>query len=365
MINFGQFGTGIANILEGNCVGYAIAIYSGLDLEWSSGGGVAVVSPHTSMTSRSRMGCMSMCKTITGAAVVKQIGTINAGGSITLDSKIAPYLPNHWVRGPNVDKLTFRHLLTHNSGLTPVSGGPDPDPDVYANLQASIKNGTPKVPTPKYQNLHYCLFRIILPYLIKGAAYWDALHQTAPSATPLQLGLEYVNYVTEHILKLCNIDGVGVTASGALPYTLWYNPNDTSQHWQDGAQGAPVLRTGAGYWNMSAREFGRFIAHLSHGSIMTQARWNSMHENPVGDGAPAGLGLFVFPGEHGTYYGHNGGWTSGAGVGAYAGWMAYPDGTTAVMLVNSANTIGKEPEWDILKPCYDAAFEEGSLARRA
>jgi hypothetical protein len=108
---------------------------------------------------------------------------------------------------------------------------------------------------------------------------------------------------------------------------------------------------------MSAREFGRFIAHLSHGSIMSQARWNSMHENPAGDptkGALAGLGLFVFPGKHGAYYGHNGGWEVG-GVGAYAGWMTYPDGTTAVMVVNSNNIINKEPEFGILMPCYDAA----------
>jgi CubicO group peptidase (beta-lactamase class C family) len=363
MINFGQFGTGIANILEGKCVGYAVAIYSGLDLEWSTGAGAAVVSPHTSMTSRSRMGCLSMCKTITGAAVVKQIATMqNAGERISFDSKIAPYLPKHWVRGPNVDQLTFRHLLTHSSGLTPVFGGPDRDPDLYANLQASIAKGTPNVPTSQYQNLHYCLFRVILPYLIRGAAYWDSQQQIAPSETPLQLGQEYVDYVTEHILKPCNIEGVGVTASGALPYTLWYNSNDTSKHWQDGDQGFPVLRTGAGYWNMSAREFGRFIAHLSHGSsIMNPARWNSMHENPAGDpanGALAGLGLFVFPGKYGAYYGHNGGWENGVGAGAYAGWMTYPDGTTAVMLVNSNNILSREPESGILMPCYDAAFEE-------
>lgn len=365
MVNYAKLGNGIAAVLRGNCVGFEIAVYNGLDLEWSDGGGESVIAPPTAMTSRSRMGVMSMSKTLTAAAVVHRIAAmIDSGEDISIDSKIAPFLPSRWQHGPHVDQMTFRHLLTHTSGLTEVGDPPDKDPDVYANLEKTIAQGSTGLLTePSYANANYCLFRIILPYLHLGHQFFDFIENgpSGSSLMPTLTGADYVSYVITHVLTPSLIDGVSVTPSGPTPYTLWYKTTDTSQHWQDGPNGDALLRTGAGYWNMSAREFGSFIAHLRHGSIISKSHWKWMYENPIGTPspgrAPAGLGLWVFQGgKHGTYYGHNGGfeaWTNGPG--AYGGWMAYPDGTTAVFLVNSDNIIGKEPEFDILMPAYDAA----------
>ena len=106
---------------------------------------MAVLNPQTNMTSQSRMGVMSMSKTITATAVVKQIAKLSdAGQNISVDSPITSFLPSQWVRGPNVDNLTFHHLMTHTSGLTPMTTA-DPDADMYDNLQATIANGTPGV----------------------------------------------------------------------------------------------------------------------------------------------------------------------------------------------------------------------------
>src|SRR5262249_38298779 len=160
MTKYAKLGKNIADLLEGKCVGFGIAIYHHLDLEWSTGWGSAVLNPQTKMTSKSRMGVMSMSKTITATAVVKQIAKLSdAGQDISIDSPIAPFLPSQWVRGPNVNNLTFRHLMTHTSGLAPTTTA-DPDADVYENLQATIASGTPGVlAQPLYHNLHYCLFR--------------------------------------------------------------------------------------------------------------------------------------------------------------------------------------------------------------
>ena len=71
---------------------------------------------------------------------------------------------------------------------------------------------------------------------------------------PFQLGLGYVYRVQELVLKPCNLDDIDVNPSGPQPYTLWYNSNDTSKYHLDGFLGRAVVRTGASYWNMSARE---------------------------------------------------------------------------------------------------------------
>jgi CubicO group peptidase (beta-lactamase class C family) len=108
MVDLAKFGNNLANSLRNKCVGFEIAIYNDLDLEWSTGEGLAVVTPPTPITSKKRMAVMSMSKTITAAGVVKQIATMqNRGDDISLDEKIDPYLPKPWERGPGVDKLTF------------------------------------------------------------------------------------------------------------------------------------------------------------------------------------------------------------------------------------------------------------------
>ena len=35
---------------------------------------------------------------------------------IPFDTPIAGYLPTYWAKGPNVGKITFRHLMTHRRG---------------------------------------------------------------------------------------------------------------------------------------------------------------------------------------------------------------------------------------------------------
>jgi len=101
------------------------------------------------------MGVMSMSKTVTAAVVVALMPWM----SIKPDSLIAPLLPSNWKTGPRVDQLTFRMLLTHTSGLQPVSGGQDTSSLAYDNLRRMIANGVPvSVPAPgQYLNEGYGL----------------------------------------------------------------------------------------------------------------------------------------------------------------------------------------------------------------
>ena len=60
-----------------------------------------------------RMHIASCSKLITAIAMTR---LLNAK-SISYDTPIAGFLPKYWAKGPNVNKITFRHLMTHRSGL--------------------------------------------------------------------------------------------------------------------------------------------------------------------------------------------------------------------------------------------------------
>ena len=55
----------------------------------------------------------SVSKLITAMAMTKLLFSRN----ISPDAHISPWLPKYWHKGPGVDRITFRQLLTHNSGL--------------------------------------------------------------------------------------------------------------------------------------------------------------------------------------------------------------------------------------------------------
>ncbi len=40
-----------------------------------------------------------------------------AAHNLPPSTKIIDYLPTYWVRGPNIDKITFAQLMTHTSGF--------------------------------------------------------------------------------------------------------------------------------------------------------------------------------------------------------------------------------------------------------
>ena len=52
-------------------------------------------------------------KMFTTIAVLKSL----ARRHLSVDSRIWPFLPPDWVKGPGVDTLTFRDLLTHRAGF--------------------------------------------------------------------------------------------------------------------------------------------------------------------------------------------------------------------------------------------------------
>lgn len=326
--------------------GHSIAIHQGLDLEYSTGGGLARVKPDVKMTSLTRMDVLSMSKTITAAGIVRQL----LSNGLTPQEKIGGHLPSYWTVNPKVAKLTFAHVLTHSGGLR----GDQANFDQVQALCAAPPGGP--VGVGLYQNINYSLLRVLLAYLdpnsgpafqVLGQIVWARPFLSSNTA------MAYVNNIQTHILGPSGVTHASVGPTDSLiDQLMWAAQINQQAEWFTdnlghlGDQHDPTnayLTCGADRWDMSAREYGRFIAHLINNKLKPNP-WPMMRDTrtpgataalPAYPGGDARLGVWRFqaPDGTGSYYGHNGGWSD-----AFTGWMAFPGGVNVVFFANS--TLG-------------------------
>jgi CubicO group peptidase (beta-lactamase class C family) len=334
--------------------GHSIAIHQGLDLEYSTGGGLARINPDVSMSSLVKMDVLSMSKTITAAGIVRRL--LLSG--LTPHSKIGPHLPSYWNVNPQVANLTFAHVLTHTGGLR----GDQAD---FAKVQAlcAAPPGGPIGGQPVYQNINYSLLRVLLAYLANAGSLHiieqlDFLHVMLPSMTAAL----YVNEIQTHILGPSGVTTASVGPTDDLiEQAIWATQANQRAEWFTdnlgdlGDQHDPTnayLTCGADRWIMNAREYSRFIAHLINHHLSPNP-WPLMRDTrapgasatlPGYANGDARLGVWRFQAPDGTgnYYGHNGGWSD-----AFTGWMAFPGGVNITFFANST-LKGTEQEKMIL-----------------
>ena len=122
----------------------------------------------------------SVSKLITAMAITKLL----RDHGMSYDERIEPWLPQYWPRGGNVQNLTFRHLLTHTSGLlAPIK---NPGPIDFASMKDAIALGTSDLATYDYKNINYSLCRVLLA-TINGDVYPSML--VTPSSDPFLVPL--------------------------------------------------------------------------------------------------------------------------------------------------------------------------------
>lgn len=168
--------------------GYAYATNVDGQLKRSGKGGVAQrardhvnendVNVPVEQSPTKRMNIASGTKTITAAAVLKAIQDKKSPGypNLTINSKIDPFLPAPWVRGPGVKELTFKELLSQYSGMNNNGGATD-----GKSLQKWIADGVTREKGDfQYINGNIAIFRVILPYMLASEATrksWNYLAQ--------------------------------------------------------------------------------------------------------------------------------------------------------------------------------------------
>jgi D-alanyl-D-alanine carboxypeptidase len=75
---------------------------------------------------------------------------------LTLDSTIGRWLPDGWSKNATMNKLTFRQLLTHTSGIRSSNTS-------WASLKTIIANPPEGDNSRQYSNINLALFRAMLP----------------------------------------------------------------------------------------------------------------------------------------------------------------------------------------------------------
>jgi CubicO group peptidase (beta-lactamase class C family) len=141
-----RFADELRRRLDGNAVGWAFVINQNGQEAAADADGTAItpgdldrdgdVIGTRDFTPDTRINVASVSKTITAVAVLRLLGALGLG----IETPIAPFLPDGWFQGRDVDRLRFRHLLTHFSGLRSTNdnfGITLPD----TGLRATLLNG--------------------------------------------------------------------------------------------------------------------------------------------------------------------------------------------------------------------------------
>jgi CubicO group peptidase (beta-lactamase class C family) len=316
--DFGTMGLAIHTALKNVVTGYTLQVrlngtpVYGLIWNWAR----TPADGGKGWTADARMHIASVSKLMTAIGMVKALDA----KSISYDAPIAPFLPAYWTKGPKVDAITFRHLMTHSSGF---SGSQATD---FTTMKNRVAAGVAAVPgNTGYQNMNFGLCRILIP-IVAGMMSRDATFPIAQDQIWDALTIQhYRNHIQANVFTPAGVSNVGfaTVAGGALAYRF---PHSGLKGWDSGD-----LQTvsGAAGWRLSLNELLSVMDHFRRkGTIMSSQKAQQLLANGFGidqiQGTPAG-----------NTYNKNGGWGTGAGETEQCVAFFLPDGLELAAFVNS------------------------------
>ena len=296
-------------------------------------------------TPDTRMHVASLSKIVTAAAMTRVL----AKAGLPVFAPIIDYLPEYWVKGPDVDQITFSELMTHTSGLA--FGATNSRSD-FGWMKEQIAAGTTHLGQFSYQNMNFGLCRILLAtingnvpvdwYLLEsqGGTFFTELIDNAWDSSTIGA---YASYVADQVFAPSAVTGPDFTHDPAD--ALAYNFPVTGNGWNSGD--LKTMAGGAG-WHMSVDELLRVMATFRRGgSIVSPDQAQVMLDD--------GFGIdFSVVTPLGTYYAKLGGWNDNAGHQEQGVAFYLPLNMELVVLVNSP-VIG-EPIKDLLYPFVSSAY---------
>ncbi len=252
--------------LKGNAVGYvALVGRSGVSSGFAR---TAADPPKLAMGPNVMVNVASVGKMFTTIAVLKSL----ARHHLSIDSRIWPFLPPDWVKGPGVDTITFRELLTHRAGFRLDSGR------VFQTDNAAreqIRQGIQLVDkqVADYNNINFTIFRDMLPFM-------EGVPDPGPAARAAAANRFFITYVQRQVF-----DPVGVKDARCGPVRdamLMYPPPDAGK-----ARGRPApvgpSACSAGGWFMTPASMRRVLVGLISGNrLLSSSQRQLMDDNCLG-----------------------------------------------------------------------------------
>lgn len=210
---------------------------------------------------------LSVGKMFTTIAVLRSL----ARHHLSIDSRIWPFLPPDWVKGPGVDTITFRELLTHRAGFRLDSSR------VFVADNAAreqIRQGIQQIDkqVAAYNNINFTIFRDMLPFM-------EGVPDPGPAARGAAASRLFITDVQRQVF-----DPAGVKDATCAPVRnamLMYPP-----------PGAGTARTGSppvgpsgcsgGGWFMTPASMRQVLDGLINGSLLSSGQRKQMDGSCLG-----------------------------------------------------------------------------------
>jgi CubicO group peptidase (beta-lactamase class C family) len=274
----------------------------------------------------------SVGKMFTTIAVLQSL----ARHHLSIDSRISPFLPPDWVKGPGIDTITFRELLTHRAGFR-LDSGLVFETDNAAKEQ--IRHGIDQVDkqVADYNNINFTIFRDLLPFM-------EGVPDPGPAARAAAADRFFISYMQRHVF-----DPVGVTDARCAPVRdamLMYLPPFSGSAPGNRAQVGPSACAGGG-WFMTPASMLRVLEGLISNRLLSGSQGQQMDGNCLGwDCSVVGQA---------DYRGKYGGCSGGpAGLQTFFGILA---GTIPVVIATNSN--GPPPLQAVVQTALHAATSPG------
>jgi CubicO group peptidase (beta-lactamase class C family) len=284
-----------------------------------------------------RMHVASISKLVTAMAMTKLLDDKN----ISYDAKIVDHLPKYWAKGTNVDKITFRNLMTHTSGFR-AGGATD-----YESMKSFVATGVSlsNYGVPSYENMNFGLCRILIA-ILDGAVAKDALFPVVNDQVWDAVTITaYAKYVHASVLAPAGVTNGTLDHAAGMALAYMAPPSNLSAGWNSGDLGTV---SGAAGWHLSVNEVLNIMGTFRRkGTIMSQAKAQGMIANMFGLDehltTPAG-----------DLYNKNGRWTQYGPNGPTEQGVAYflPENMELVVFVNSM--VG--PKQEFLRGAVDTLY---------
>jgi CubicO group peptidase (beta-lactamase class C family) len=265
-VSVSRLASSIDTQLKGKVVGYVALI--GTSKVVSSGlARTAADPPKLAMGPDVMVNVASVGKMFTTIAVLQSL----ARHHLSTGSRIWPFLPPDWVKGPGVGTITFGELLTHRAGFRLDSGL------VFQTGNAAreqIRHGVQQVDkqVADYNNIDFTIFRDMLPFM-------EGVRDSGPAARAAAADRFFLNYVQRQVF-----DPVGVTDATCAPVRhamLMYPPPGAGT--APGKQApVPPSACSAGGWFMTPASMRAVLEGLIHGRLLSTSQRQQMDRNCLG-----------------------------------------------------------------------------------
>ena len=340
--------------LEGKTNGYAFVIKRGA--KQSTGAGGLALRPadipgggSLAMTTDTRSFIASVTKTISAIAILQLL----EANSMPITAKVAPWFPDDWVIGPGFDQLTFKDLLTHETGLNQIFQGLSGAEKVnwkndWDGMKWVVENGAIPNASSSYKNMNYVFSTVLIPALWKASGASDA---TFTGLTEGNRGLLYVWYVTNHIFKPSGV-AVGASCTASEFYAAQAMAYDVDLPRQEGHMSETSWPNCGGHTGLrlSAQDLAKIMQALVDGKLLSSGYRFAMNWFRLGWNK---LSSTNSNGRKNKWW-HGGDWFTAGDREYHACVMTYyPEKIAASLVVNSR--IAGKGACTILKDAYNNA----------